>query len=321
MTIPASAFDHPEQRSRATATTHLLDRLIVRDYLVNVEIGAFEAERNTTQRVSFNIVVELTPTDEAISDNVDRILSYDRLTDAVDYELKIERVNLLETLAERIAQRILCEPLAKRVFVRIEKLDRGPGALGVEIMRDHPAADTLDDLKARVSENILKQTTPIVIFVPKCVVETHEFASVMQDHVVQSRVPLIFCVEYGEDLPSSGTVSESDKRIDLLKVEQAAWEFHARFPFCVTRSSRTELEWAASQYETRKELSVFAPYRMVLESQTPPEIGALNYAIWVSARVNTAELVVLKTGSESNTNAQAIREVSLDAFAKYLRDC
>ena len=53
------------------------------------------------------------------------------------FELNVERLNLLETLAERIADRILIEPQAIRVFVRIEKLDRGPGALGVEIVRSN----------------------------------------------------------------------------------------------------------------------------------------------------------------------------------------
>ena len=46
-----------------------------------------------------------------------------------------ERLNLLETLAEKVAERLLAEPAAMRVFVRIEKLDVGPYALGVEIVR------------------------------------------------------------------------------------------------------------------------------------------------------------------------------------------
>ena len=39
-----------------------------------------------------------------------------------------------------VADRILLEPQAMRVFVRIEKLDRGPGALGVEIVRARDGA-------------------------------------------------------------------------------------------------------------------------------------------------------------------------------------
>ena len=57
------------------------------------------------------------------------------VTEAIAAELASERLNLLETLAERTAERILAEPQAMRAFVRIEKLDRVSGSLGVEIER------------------------------------------------------------------------------------------------------------------------------------------------------------------------------------------
>ena len=84
-----------------------LDRLSVRDHIVEVEIGAFQQERGTTQRVCFNVVVEIAPLPADLDDDVDRILSYDKVTEAIGYELARERLALLETLAERIAERIL----------------------------------------------------------------------------------------------------------------------------------------------------------------------------------------------------------------------
>ena len=122
------AFAHPLERSEASSTK-VLDRISLRDHVVEVEIGAFQTERGTTQRICFNVVVEVKPAGQAV-DDVDRILSYDKVTDAISYELELERLNLLETLAERVAERVLLEPQALRIFVRIEKLDRGPGALG-----------------------------------------------------------------------------------------------------------------------------------------------------------------------------------------------
>ena len=80
----------------------------------------------TRQRLRFNVVVEVRPRPQPLEDDVDRILSYDRITEAIAAELAAERLNLLETLAERVAERILAEPQAMRVFVRIEKLDRRP---------------------------------------------------------------------------------------------------------------------------------------------------------------------------------------------------
>ena len=129
------AFSHPVERSRSNFSDTELDRISLRDHIVEVEIGAFQSERGTTQRICFNVVVEVKPVYQVIDDDVDKILSYDKVTEAISGEVFAERVNLLETLAERIADKVLSEPQARRVFVRIEKLDRGPGALGVEIVR------------------------------------------------------------------------------------------------------------------------------------------------------------------------------------------
>ncbi|HHX89134.1 MAG TPA: dihydroneopterin aldolase, partial [Paracoccus sp.] len=133
------AFAPPEARAEATAPTDPRDRIALRDYPVEADIGAFQTERGQIQRLLFNVVVEVAPPLRPLEDDVDRILSYDRITEAIADELAAERLNLLETLAERVAERILAEPRAMRVFVRVEKLDRGPGALGVEIVRSRAA--------------------------------------------------------------------------------------------------------------------------------------------------------------------------------------
>ena len=95
------AFAHPSERAEASATAPF-DRISLRDYVVEVEIGAFQLERGTLQRVRFNIVVEVAPLTGPIDDDVDRILSYDRVTEAIGVELHAERINLLETLAARV---------------------------------------------------------------------------------------------------------------------------------------------------------------------------------------------------------------------------
>ena len=110
------AFAHPSERAAATAGPEPLDRISLRDHIVEVEIGAFQAERGVTQRICFNVVVEVQPLTGPVDDDVDRILSYDRVTEAIAYELSDERLNLLETLAERVADRILLERQAMRGF-------------------------------------------------------------------------------------------------------------------------------------------------------------------------------------------------------------
>ena len=43
------AFAHPSERAIATAEDTPLDRISLRDHIVEVEIGAFQAERGVTQ--------------------------------------------------------------------------------------------------------------------------------------------------------------------------------------------------------------------------------------------------------------------------------
>ena len=101
------AFDTLEVRSIASARGQPLDRITVRDYMKSVEIGAFQTERGIRQELRFNVVLEVARHDGAQTDDVDVVLSYDKITEAIEVELETERLNLLETLAERVAERIL----------------------------------------------------------------------------------------------------------------------------------------------------------------------------------------------------------------------
>lgn len=112
------------------------DRIFLRDHVLSAEIGAFQSERGRDQRLRFSLTVDLRDPVSGAGDRVDAILSYDVLTRAVDTALADRRYDLVETLAERIAAEVLAHPRAARIAVTVEKLDRGPGALGVSIMRD-----------------------------------------------------------------------------------------------------------------------------------------------------------------------------------------
>jgi dihydroneopterin aldolase len=125
---PASPFD---------AT--VIDRIFVRDLVVTMEIGAYSHERGRGQRVRFDVAADIRrrPSD---SDDMRQVFSYDVLTDTVRAVVADGPVQLVETLAERIASRLLEHAAIVRVKVRVEKLDLGPGGVGVEIVRERAAA-------------------------------------------------------------------------------------------------------------------------------------------------------------------------------------
>ncbi|NHX27229.1 dihydroneopterin aldolase, partial [Escherichia coli] len=209
------AFAHPSARSEAMEDDRdPRDRISLRDYVIDANIGAFQTERGHTQRVRFNVVVELRPNPAPLDDDVDKILSYDTITEAIEAELALDRLNLLETLAERIALRILAEPQPLRVFVRIEKLDRGPGALGVEIVRSRDKASTFD---AQVPV-----PHPVVLFLSNAAIQAPDLPRWL-DKLQQGEQPIILCVGPA-DLPApQSAVGPAQRRIDLLAIEQNAW--------------------------------------------------------------------------------------------------
>lgn len=113
------------------------DRIFLSDFVREIEIGAYAEEVGVTQRVKFNLVLEVTRNTAHIDDRVGRVINYDDLIESIDTVANGERINLLETFAERLAQLCLVDPRARRIRIRIEKLDRLPdgATLGCEITR------------------------------------------------------------------------------------------------------------------------------------------------------------------------------------------
>jgi FolB domain-containing protein len=114
------------------------DRIFVRDFVLPVRIGAYAHEREKPQRVCFNVDVGVFRAGHAVEDMRD-VFSYDVVTDGIRMLVAHEHFAFIETLAERIAALVLAHPRVGTVRVRVEKLEIGPGGVGVEITRERPA--------------------------------------------------------------------------------------------------------------------------------------------------------------------------------------
>ncbi|MBK6467487.1 MAG: dihydroneopterin aldolase [Rhodobacter sp.] len=273
------AFAHPEERAEASASADPRDRISLRDHVVEADIGAFQKERGQKQRLRFNIVVEVRPAPAPLDDDVDRILSYDRITEAIADELAAERLNLLETLAERVAERILAEPQAMRAFIRIEKLDVGPYALGVEIVRSRA------EVPVRVEGAAVH---PLVVFLDNATIAAPDLPARI-DAVLSRGLPAIFCVG-PTDFPRPVTGHKpTQRRIDLLAIEQNGWALAARDARCVVVSSRTEIDWAVK----RGRSVVWAPSKLVLDAVDGPQSrDPVALALWLAEEMAAEALLV-----------------------------
>ncbi|RNF35457.1 dihydroneopterin aldolase [Paracoccus methylarcula] len=232
------------------------DRIHLRDHVVAADIGAFQSERGNPQRLRFNLTVELRDLSASQDDQVDSVLSYDVLTQAVAVALADQRYNLVETLAERIAAEVLAHPAALRIEVCVEKLDRGPGALGITISRDQsqvPAEKI--DLPAKV----LLWTAP----------------AALPDGAV-----IVIPDRPGLPLPDGGDTL----RIALLALDQAAWALAGKLGLEVAES-RTELDAAVRAAHP----VIWAPARLAVDIDG---IGAdpLALAAWLADRIGAEEI-------------------------------
>ncbi|RMD64619.1 MAG: dihydroneopterin aldolase [Alphaproteobacteria bacterium] len=114
-----------------------LDRILITDLILACRIGVHAHERTAPQRVRINVALEVVPNPVALGDDVSRVVSYEDIIAGIRAIIAEGHINLVETLAERIARLCLADSRAVRVRVRVEKLDVEPqaAAVGVEIER------------------------------------------------------------------------------------------------------------------------------------------------------------------------------------------
>ncbi|RMC36101.1 dihydroneopterin aldolase [Paracoccus alkanivorans] len=234
------------------------DRIHLRDHVVAADIGAFQSERGNPQRLRFNLTVELHDQPTGRDDQVDSVLSYDVLTRAVSVALADQRYNLVETLAEKIASEVLAHPAAARIEVCVEKLDRGPGALGITISRN---AGLVAAEKPKPPVTVLLWTAPAaipggaVVIVPDA-----------------PRLPL----------PEGG----DSRRIALLALDQAAWALAGKLGLEVVES-RTEMDDAIISGRP----VVWAPTRLAVDMDGT-DADPLVLTGWLAERLGAGNIEI-----------------------------
>ena len=276
------AFGHPEERAEASASADPRDRISLRDHIVSADIGAFQQERGHEQRLRFNVVVEVRTAPAPLEDDVDRILSYDVLTEAIAGELAEERLNLLETLAAKVAERILAAPQAMRVFIRVEKLDRGPGALGVEIVRSRAEAP----VQLVADDGTASNLHPLVVHLSNAAIAAPDLPKRL-DSLAATGLPVILTVGLPDGTRPTTGHRATERRIELLAIEQNAWVLASRDPRCVVVATRTEIDWAMKHGQ----MIVWAPSKIVLDAVDGPQArGSVDLALWLAEHMAATRL-------------------------------
>jgi dihydroneopterin aldolase len=116
-----------------------LRHVFIRDLVLTASIGIYAHEKVAVQRIRINIDLGVPEPDGAGvgRDELNRVVSYERVANAVRRIVASGHVMLVETLAERIAEACLTDARVQLARVRVEKLDvfADAASAGVEIER------------------------------------------------------------------------------------------------------------------------------------------------------------------------------------------
>lgn len=112
--------------------------VFVRDLDLQANIGVYSREKGQKQPVRINVDLTVEETQGTVDDKISNVVDYGAVVEGIKAILAGGHLNLVETLAERIAEQCLIDARVRVARVRIEKLEviAEARSVGVEIERE-----------------------------------------------------------------------------------------------------------------------------------------------------------------------------------------
>lgn len=131
-TSSKTLYPLPQQQVRQSVR-----RVFVKDLVLAALIGIHRHEKDGRQRVRINLEMEVVETEKPVQDRLADVVCYEDVVTAIRGIVSAGHINLVESLAELVADRCLMNPRVIKVQVRVEKLDvfADASSVGVEIER------------------------------------------------------------------------------------------------------------------------------------------------------------------------------------------
>ena len=126
---------------RIADASRSIRHVFVRDLELDALVGVYAHEKEAHQPIIVNIDLTVDEGLEPSEDNLTNVVCYETIVKKVKSILEDGHIGLVETLAERIAERSLEDKRVAAVRIRVEKLNAIAEArsVGVEIERHRTA--------------------------------------------------------------------------------------------------------------------------------------------------------------------------------------
>ncbi|MBT5074194.1 MAG: dihydroneopterin aldolase [Kordiimonadaceae bacterium] len=117
--------------------TRSVRHVFVRDLLLSSSIGIYDHEKEKLQNIRINIDLCVKEEMAPLNDDYKNIVCYEKVVTGIKNIVCSGHVELVETLAEKIADFNMIDPRIVSVRVRVEKLEaiENTTSVGVEIER------------------------------------------------------------------------------------------------------------------------------------------------------------------------------------------
>ncbi|WP_262694898.1 dihydroneopterin aldolase [Kordiimonas aquimaris] len=133
-----------EETDKSTNVVHFSDsrertrRVFVHDYVTQAEIGVWSHEKGKTQAVRITVDLVVHEHGEHHGDQLEKVVCYNEIVIGIRRIIEAGHINLVETLAEKIADMTMQNSSVMKARVMVEKLEAVPeaGSVGVEIERE-----------------------------------------------------------------------------------------------------------------------------------------------------------------------------------------
>ena len=114
----------------------LVRKILIKNLTINAIFGYYPKEKVKSQRLKFNIKLELTNKIEFDDTDLRSIVDYDNIIKTINNILD-KKINFLETLGELVAEEILKNKKIDAIELQIEKLDilKKDASVGFEISK------------------------------------------------------------------------------------------------------------------------------------------------------------------------------------------
>ena len=113
-------------------------KVLIKDLVLNMFVGIHNFEKKKKQRVKFNLVINidqnLVPNDKDLKS----IVNYEQVIKVINKIIARKHYPLLETLAEKIFDKLFENMRIKKILLRIEKLDviKNTTSVGIELEKN-----------------------------------------------------------------------------------------------------------------------------------------------------------------------------------------